>query len=65
MVNKYARHLEEWDVNAKTGEVWVLDDVPNTWKARTKAKVEADGYTWDEDGHAIPRVEEEPKKGKK
>lgn len=65
MVKKYSKALENWEINAMTGEVWVISDVPNLWRTKTIAQVEKDGYTWDEDGHAIPRVEEEPKKGKK
>ena len=65
MVKKYSKALENLEINAMTGEVWVISDVPNLWRTKTIAQVEKDGYTWDEDGHAIPRVEEEPKKGKK
>ena len=65
MVKKYSKALENWEINAMTGEVWVISDVPNLWRTKTIAQVEKDGYTWDEDGHAVPRVEEEPKKGKK
>ena len=65
MVKKYSKALENWEINAMTGEVWVISDVPNLWRTKTIAQVEKDGYTWDEDGHAIPRVEEESKKGKK
>lgn len=54
MVNKYARHLEERDINTKTGEVWAIQDVPNTWRSKTEAKVIADGYYFDEDGTAYP-----------
>ena len=59
MVNKYARHLEERDINVKTDEVWSINDVPNTWKAKTRTKVENDGYYFDEDGTAWPVEEEE------
>jgi len=54
MVNKYARHLEERDINVNTGEVWALQDVPNTWRKKTETKVIADGYYFDEDGTAYP-----------
>lgn len=54
MVNKYARHLEERDINEKTGEVWSINDVPNTWRAKTQTKVIADGYYFDVDGTAYP-----------
>ena len=59
MVNKYARHLEERDINEKTGKVWSINDVPNTWRAKTQAKVIADGYYFDEDGTAYPNVPNE------
>ena len=54
MVNKYTRHLEERDINVKTDEVWSINDVPNTWKAKTRTKVINDGYYFDEDGTAWP-----------
>lgn len=54
MVNKYARHLEERDINVKTDEVWSINDVPNTWKAKTRTKVINDGYYFDEDGTSWP-----------
>ena len=53
MVKKYTRLLEQREINVNTGDTWSLNDVPNTWKARTKTAVEADGYTWDENGCAI------------
>lgn len=54
MVNKYARHLEQRDINVNTGEVWKITDVPNTWRAKTESKVIADGYYFDVDGTAYP-----------
>jgi len=57
MVKKYTRLLIQRETNVNTGETWAIQDVPNTWRARTKAAVEAAGYTWDEDGTAI-KVEE-------
>lgn len=54
MVKKYARHLEDRDIYSKTGEVWTINDVPPTWRAKTEAKVIADGYHFDEDGTAYP-----------
>lgn len=54
MVNKYARHLEQRDINVNTGDVWSINDVPNTWRAKTKTKVENDGYYFAEDGTAYP-----------
>lgn len=59
MVKKYSRLLEERIINDNTGEVWSINDVPNTWKAKTRAKVEADGYYFDEDGTAYPIPKEE------
>lgn len=53
MVNKYARLLEEREINERTEEVWTIDDVPRTWKNKTKAKVEADGYHFSTDGTAV------------
>lgn len=55
MVNKYARHLENRDINDNTGEVWSINDVPKTWKTKTEAKVIKDGYYFAEDGTAYPR----------
>ena len=57
MVNKYARLLESRETNAKTGEVWAINDVPNTWRSKTEAKVIADGYYFDKDGTAYPNEE--------
>ena len=59
MVRKYQRLLIQREINVNTGEVWRLSDVPNTWRSRTKAAVEAEGYTWDENGTAIKVPEEE------
>ena len=59
MVNKYARHLEQRDINVNTGEVWSINDVPNTWRKKTEAKVISDGYYFDEDGTAYPKTNEE------
>jgi len=59
MVVKYSRHLEQRDINVNTGEVWNINDVPNTWRAKTQAKVIADGYYFDEDGTAYPNVPNE------
>ena len=56
MVKKYTRLLKSRETNVNTGETWKLADVPNTWRAKTKAAVEADGYTWDLDGTAIPAI---------
>ena len=54
MVNKYARHLENQDINDNTGEIWTINDVPKTWRKKTEAKVIADGFYFDENGVAWP-----------
>ena len=59
MKKKYVRVLEERDINAKTGEIWKINDVPATWRAGVLAQIEADGYIVDEDGTVIPRPENE------
>ena len=58
MVAKYTRLLEERDINAKTGEIWKITDVPTLWRAKVEAKIEEDGYIIDEDGTVIPKPEE-------
>lgn len=50
MVRKYARLLEDREINVNTGEIWTIQDVPQTWRAKTEAKVIADGYEFNEDG---------------
>ena len=55
MVKKYARLLEERDINERTGEVWKITDVPNTWNARVLVKIEEDGFIVDTDNTVIPR----------
>lgn len=59
MVNKYAKHLENRDTNVNTGEVWSINDVPNTWRSKTEAKVIKDGYHFAEDGTAYPNEVDE------
>lgn len=59
MVKKYARYLETRQLNTRTGEIWAIQDVPNTWNAQTRAKVESDGYYFAEDGTAYPNVKDE------
>ncbi len=54
MVKKYARVLENREINSMTGEVWAIQDVPNTWRTKTQAKVVEDGYHFAEDGTAWP-----------
>ena len=36
MVKKYARVLENREINSMTGEIWSINDVPNTWKKKTE-----------------------------
>lgn len=55
MVKKYSRYLEERQINTSTGDVWSINDVPNTWKSKTKTQVETDGYYFDSDGTAYPK----------
>lgn len=59
MVKKYTRLLEEREINTNTDSVWAIQDVPNTWRSKTEAKVIADGFYFDEDGTAYPVPEEE------
>lgn len=54
MVKKYARVLEEREINTSTGEVWKIDDVPTTWQSKTRAKVISDDYYFADDGTAYP-----------
>lgn len=58
MVKKYVRVLEERDINAKTGEIWKIDDVPTTWRARVEAQILADGYIITDDGTVVPALKE-------
>lgn len=58
MPAKYARKLENREINPETESVWAIQDVPNIWNKKTRAKVEADGYIFDEDGTAIPALKE-------
>lgn len=59
MVKKYARVLENREINTSTGEVWAIQDVPNTWRSKTELKVISDGYYFDDDGTAYPNVPNE------
>lgn len=54
MVAKYTRLLEQRITNNKTGEIWKIQDVPNTWRNKTRDRVESEGYYFDEDGTARP-----------
>lgn len=59
MVNKYARKLENREINPETDEVWAIQDVPTIWNKKTRAKVIADGYIFEADGTAVPALGEE------
>jgi len=61
MVKKYARLLEERQINNKTQETWKIQDVPELWNADTRAKVEADGFYFEEDGTATKKPENNDK----
>lgn len=50
MVKKYVTALEGREYNSRTGEVWTIYDVPNTWRARVEKQIKADGYIILEDG---------------
>lgn len=54
MLSLYVPALENQEIYNKTGEIWRIQDVPSLWRSKTKRQVEADGYTWDSEGHAIP-----------
>ena len=60
MVKKYVKALEHRDINNATGEIWNVADVPNLWKSKVLAQIEADGYIVDEDGTVIPAPDEAP-----
>lgn len=53
MVNKYARHLEDRDINPKTEFTWTIYDVPQTWRKKTEQKVLSDGYSFETDGTVV------------
>lgn len=59
MVKKYARVLENREINSMTGEIWAIQDVPNTWRTKTQTKVIEDGYHFAEDGTVWPNIEGE------
>lgn len=52
MIAKYARKLEDRQINDSTGEVWAIQDVPTVWRTKTETKVISDGYYFDADGTA-------------
>ncbi len=40
MVKIYVRKIREQAVNPKTGEVWVVDDVPEKWRVAVAKELE-------------------------
>ena len=44
MVAKYVRKIEEDGMS--------INSVPNLWREKVRKQVEADGYVFDENGHA-------------
>lgn len=40
MVKIYVRKIREKAINPKTGEVWVVDDVPEKWRASVAKALE-------------------------
>ena len=52
MVDKYAKHLENRDINETTKEVWAIQDVPKAWRNDTRDMVVSDGYYFDNQGTA-------------
>ena len=59
MTAKYVRHLENRDINPSTGSIWTINDVPNLWKKKVEAQIEADGCVVDEDGTVVKKPENE------
>lgn len=50
MVKKYAKALENREINAATGEIWNIADVPDIWRGKVEAKIEEDKFYIAEDG---------------
>lgn len=59
MVRKYTRLLEENAINSKTGNIWTINDVPATWRERTRNQVIEDGFAFDENGIAYHALKSE------
>ena len=55
MKKKYVKELEARNINSATGSVWTINDVPNLWRAKVEAQIDADGYVIEEDGTVSPR----------
>ena len=45
LVNKFVRKVEENGMS--------INAVPALWREKVRKQVEADGYTFDENGHAV------------
>lgn len=66
MVKKYVKVLEQREINAQTGSIWAIQDVPERWRSETQTKVISDGYHFDEDGTAVKdSTNKKTKKGEK
>lgn len=59
MVKKYARYLEERQINSRTEEIWNIEDVPALWRTKVEAQIYIDGYKVDTDGTVVPREKED------
>ena len=55
MVKKYARYLEERQINSRTEEIWNIADVPALWRTKVEYQIYIDGYIIDTDGTVVPR----------
>lgn len=42
MAKIYARKIHEGAINVKTGEIWVLEDVPARWREAVRAELAGD-----------------------
>lgn len=65
MVRKYTKAIEGREYNTRTDNIWSINDVPTTWRKKTREQVLADGYVFLDDGTAVkaepePEEEEEP-----
>lgn len=59
MTKKYCHALEGREINSRTGEIWTINDVPVTWRAKVEQQILADGYTILPDG-TVEKIEPEP-----
>lgn len=53
MVDRYVQALEEQQICSKTNAIWTINDVPKLWRASVISRVIADGYVFDDEGHAV------------